>query len=73
MDLVAVAFFSGMVYVDVVVKSSEVGANVDHSFSIAARHRKQGNTKLRYENLHRRHNTPSVYYIRTKVQTYNRI
>jgi hypothetical protein len=35
MELVAAAFFDDMVYVDEVVKSPEVGANVGHLFSIA--------------------------------------
>jgi hypothetical protein len=34
MEQIAIAFFCGMVYVDVVVKSPEVGANVGHLFLI---------------------------------------
>jgi hypothetical protein len=35
----------------VVVESLKVNANVGNLFSIATRHKKQGNTKLRYGNL----------------------
>jgi hypothetical protein len=43
-----------------VVGSSEVGAIVGQLFSIAAWHKKQGNTTLINENLHSSDNTPSL-------------
>jgi hypothetical protein len=51
-ELVAAAFFGGMVYVDVVVRSPEVGTNVGHLFSITIWNQKQDNTKLESINLH---------------------
>jgi hypothetical protein len=52
MELVAAAFFGGMVCAGVVVKSPEVGANTGHLFSIVVCNKKQGNTMLRRKNLH---------------------
>jgi hypothetical protein len=51
MELVVAAFFDDMVYVDVVVKSPEMGANVGHLFSIAIWNKKQGNINLKSMNL----------------------
>jgi hypothetical protein len=51
MELVATAFFGGVVYVGVVVESSKVGTNVGHLFSIVVWNKKQGNTKLISRNL----------------------
>jgi hypothetical protein len=45
MEQIVVAFFCGMVYVDVVVKSPEVDANVGYLFLIVVWHQKQGNRK----------------------------
>jgi hypothetical protein len=49
-----------MVYVDVVVKSPEVGANVGHLFLIVLWHQKQSNRKMINENLRPQGNTPSM-------------
>jgi hypothetical protein len=60
MEQIAAAFFYGMVYVDVVLKSPEVGANAGHLFLIVVWHQKQGNKKMINENLHPQGNTPSM-------------
>jgi hypothetical protein len=61
MEQIAIAFFCGMVYVDVVVKSPEVGANVGHLFLIVVWHQKQGKRKMINENLRPQGNTPSMW------------